>query len=153
MPDVTRLPGVVDFKGTTIRWFPQAERRATPAIVRRLFSTAAKYAGEASDCLICGAAAPGTGKPLRQARTAGKPSSGRRGPNRAETARSLFFGEGACRTRSRPGSELSLLDCGRRRWLRPPLKRGSARLCQRVDSPLDGDEPPIDISAQDLGGV
>ena len=71
MPDVTLLPGVVDFKGTTIRWFPaeyatefprlpQAERRATPAIVRRLFSTAAKYAGEASDCLICGAAAPGT---------------------------------------------------------------------------------------------
>jgi hypothetical protein len=29
-------------------------------------------------------AAPGTGKPLRQARTAGKPSSDRRGPNRAE---------------------------------------------------------------------
>jgi hypothetical protein len=28
-----------------------------PAIGRRLFSTAAKYAGEASDCLICEAAA------------------------------------------------------------------------------------------------
>jgi hypothetical protein len=50
-------------------------------------------------------------------------------------------------------SELSLLDCGRRRRLRPALKRGSARLCQGVDSPLDGDEPPIDVSTQDLGSV
>jgi hypothetical protein len=37
--------------------------------------------------------------------------------------------------------------------LRPAQKRGSARLGQGVDSLLDGDEPPIDIAAQDFRSV
>ena len=69
------LPEIFDFKGLVVRVFPaesakefprlpQSERRATPAIVRRLFSTAAKYAGEAADCLFCEAAAPVEGRVL-----------------------------------------------------------------------------------------
>jgi hypothetical protein len=45
-----------------------------------------------------------------------------------------------------------VLHSGRRR-LRPAQKRGSARLGQGVDSPLDGDEPPIDVAAQDFRSV
>ena len=45
-----------------------------------------------------------------------------------------------------------MLHSGRRR-LRPAQKRGSARLGQGVDSPLDGDEPPIDVAAQDFRSV
>jgi hypothetical protein len=51
------------------------------------------------------------------------------------------------------GSEPSLMDFGRRRRLRPAQKRGSARLGQGVGSPLDRDEAPIDVAAQDLGSV
>jgi hypothetical protein len=46
-----------------------------------------------------------------------------------------------------------LIDCGRQCGLRPPQKRGSARLGQGIDSPLDREEPPIDIATQDLGRV
>ena len=45
------------------------------------------------------------------------------------------------------------MDCGRRRRLRPAQKRGSAGLGQGVHSPLDGDEPPIDVAAQDIRGI
>jgi hypothetical protein len=41
----------------------------------------------------------------------------------------------------------------RRARLRPAQKGGSARLGQGVDSPLDGDEPPIDVAAQDFGSL
>jgi hypothetical protein len=37
--------------------------------------------------------------------------------------------------------------------LRPAQKRGSARLGEGVDSPLDRDEPPIDVAAQDFRSV
>jgi len=45
-----------------------------------------------------------------------------------------------------------VLHSGRCR-LRPAQKRGSARLGQGVDSPLDGDEPTIDVAAQDFRSV
>jgi virulence-associated protein VagC len=50
------------------------------------------------------------------------------------------------------GTRWRVLHSGRRR-LRPAQKCGSARLGQGVDSSLDGDEPPIDVAAQDLGSV
>jgi hypothetical protein len=73
--DATRLPEVFDFDGRVVRCFPaeyatgfsylpQAERRSTPAIIRRLFSSAARYALENADCLICGAPAPREGRVL-----------------------------------------------------------------------------------------
>ena len=45
------------------------------------------------------------------------------------------------------------MDCVRRRRLRPALKRDLARLGQGVHSPLDGDEPPIDVATQDFRSV
>ena len=45
-----------------------------------------------------------------------------------------------------------MLHSGRCR-LRPAQKRGSARLGQGVNSPLDGDEPTIDVAAQDFRSV
>jgi hypothetical protein len=73
--DAARLPEVFDFEGLTVRCFPaeraaefsrlpQPERRATPAIVRRLFSTASRYAVEEATCLICEAPAPIEGRVL-----------------------------------------------------------------------------------------
>ena len=53
--DAARLPEVFDFEGLTVRYFParrameqlsQSEWRSIPAIVRRLFSTASRYAVE-----------------------------------------------------------------------------------------------------------
>ena len=73
--DAARLPEIFDFEGLVVRCFPaecatefphlpQSERRATPAVVRRLFSAAAKYTAEnsTSECLICGAPAPLAGR-------------------------------------------------------------------------------------------
>ena len=60
--DAARLPEVFNFEGLTVRYFPagrateqlsQSERRSIPAIVRRLFSTASRYAVEETNCLIC----------------------------------------------------------------------------------------------------
>jgi hypothetical protein len=73
--DAARLPEIFNFSGRAVRCFPastaagfshlpQSERRATPAIVRRLFSTAARYAVDEADCLICGASAPLRGRVL-----------------------------------------------------------------------------------------
>jgi hypothetical protein len=70
--DAARLPEVFDFEGLTVRCFsaarateflhlPHAERRAIPAIVRRVYAAAAKHAKEDADCLICGAPAPAEG--------------------------------------------------------------------------------------------
>ena len=74
-----RLPEVFSIKASggplIVRSFPaaramefphlsQAERRAIPAIVRRLFKTSARYAGEDADCLICEAPAPLEGRIL-----------------------------------------------------------------------------------------
>jgi hypothetical protein len=80
--NAARLPEVFDFEGLVVRCFPakcatefahlpQAERRATPAIVRRLFSTAARYAVEDTACLICGAPAPITDRVLIAVETDG----------------------------------------------------------------------------------
>ena len=80
--DAARLPEVFDFEGLVVRCFPaecatefshlpQSERRATPAVVRRLFSTAAKHAKEDADCLICGVAAPIRGRVLIAVETDG----------------------------------------------------------------------------------
>ena len=69
--DADRLPEVFDFEGLTVRYFPaerateqlsQSERRSIPAIIRRLFSTASRYAVEETNCLICEAPAPITGQ-------------------------------------------------------------------------------------------
>jgi hypothetical protein len=73
--DAPHLPEVFDFEGLTVRAFPgayatefsylsQSKRRAVPAVIRRLFSTAAKHAKEDADCLICGAPAPREGRIL-----------------------------------------------------------------------------------------
>jgi hypothetical protein len=70
--DAARLPEVFNVDGLTVRCFPaehateflhlpHAERRAIPAIVRRVYAAAAKHAKEDADCLICGAAAPTEG--------------------------------------------------------------------------------------------
>jgi hypothetical protein len=84
--NTARLPEVFNFEGLTVRCFPaaraveflhlpHAERRATPAIVRRLLSTAARYAKEA-DCLICGAPAPIKGRVLIAVETDGNQDIG-----------------------------------------------------------------------------
>ena len=65
----------------------------------------------------------------------------------------LRFFERAIAREDKMGVEPSLMDCGRRRRLRPAQKCGLARLGQGVDSPLDGDEPPIDVAAQDFRSV
>jgi len=73
MADGSPLPEIFDFDGLPVRLFPaeraarfpqlpQAERRATPAVVRRLYKAAAETATEDADCLICGAAAPVKGR-------------------------------------------------------------------------------------------
>jgi hypothetical protein len=70
--DAARLPEVFDVDGLTVRCFPaehateflhqpHAERRAIPAIVRRVYAAAAKHAKEDAECLICGAPAPAEG--------------------------------------------------------------------------------------------
>src|ERR1700733_8549683 len=69
--DAARLPEVFDFDGLVVRCFPaarasefqrlpQSERRTIPAIVRRLFSAAAKYAE--NNCFVCEAAATPEGR-------------------------------------------------------------------------------------------
>jgi hypothetical protein len=69
MADGARLPEVFQFKDLVVRLFlaeraagfarlPQSERRATPAIVRRLYKAAADAAAQDADCLICEAPAP-----------------------------------------------------------------------------------------------
>ena len=75
----TRLPEIFSFKTSSgplvVRCFsaaralefprlPQSQRRAVPAVVRRLFKTSARYAGEDADCLICDEAAPIEGRIL-----------------------------------------------------------------------------------------
>jgi hypothetical protein len=80
------LPELVDIETPdghlVVRWFPsaaalefprlpQAARRSIPSVVRRLFKAAAEQAGEASDCLICGAAAPAKGRVLIAVETDG----------------------------------------------------------------------------------
>jgi hypothetical protein len=73
--DAARLPEIFDFEGLVVRCFPaesatefsrlpQSERRATPAVVRRLFATAARYATEEVSCSVCGAIAPLRGRVL-----------------------------------------------------------------------------------------
>ena len=80
--DATRLPEIIECDGRTVRAFPgayatefsylpQSKRRAIPAVVRRLFSTAAKHAKEDVDCLICGASAPREGRILIAVETNG----------------------------------------------------------------------------------
>jgi hypothetical protein len=82
MADGSQLPEIFDFDGLPVRLFPaeraarfpqlpQAERRATPAIVRRLYKAAAIYAAEDAACLICGAAAPVEGRVLVAVETDG----------------------------------------------------------------------------------
>jgi hypothetical protein len=67
------LPEVFDFNGLSVRCFPatraagfpylpQAARRAIPAIVRRLYRTAADIATQDAECLICETLAPIQGK-------------------------------------------------------------------------------------------
>jgi hypothetical protein len=79
--DAARLPEVFDFDDLTVRAFPgayatefsslpQSKRRATPAIVRRLFSSAAKHAKEDANCLICSASVPLEGRMLIAVETA-----------------------------------------------------------------------------------
>ena len=46
-----------------------------------------------------------------------------------------------------------MVERSRRSRLRPAQKCGSARLGQGVDSPLDGDEPTLDVAAQDSRSV
>jgi hypothetical protein len=64
-----RLPEVFDFESLIVRCFPgayatefpqlpQSERRATPAVVRRLYKAAATHAAKDAECLICGERAP-----------------------------------------------------------------------------------------------
>jgi hypothetical protein len=68
--DAARLPEVFDFEGLVVRCFPsssasafpylsQSEKRAIPAVVRRLYAAATEHAKEDAEfCLICGAPAP-----------------------------------------------------------------------------------------------
>ena len=83
--DAARLPEVFDFEGLTVRYFPaerateqlsQSERRSIPAIVRRLFSTASRYAVEETNCLICEAPAPINGRALIAVETDGNQDIG-----------------------------------------------------------------------------
>jgi hypothetical protein len=75
MANGARLPEVFDVDGLAVRSFPaeravqfpqlpQAERRAIPAIVRRLYRAAADAAAQDAECLICAAAAPVEGRIL-----------------------------------------------------------------------------------------
>ena len=54
----------------------QSERRSIPAIVRRLFSRASRYAVEETNCLICEAPAPIQGRALIAVETDGKQDIG-----------------------------------------------------------------------------
>jgi hypothetical protein len=78
--DAARLPEVFDVEGLVVRSFPadcasefprlpQSERRATPAIVRRLYKAAAKHAED--NCLICGEPALVPGRVLIAVETDG----------------------------------------------------------------------------------
>lgn len=78
----TRLPEIFNLEGgLTVRAFPgavamefrrlpPAERRSTPAIVRRLFAAAAKHAYEEATCSVCGEHAPTEGRVLIAVETA-----------------------------------------------------------------------------------
>ena len=79
--DAARLPEVFDFEGLVVRCFPsssasafpylsQSEKRAIPAVVRRLYAAAIEHAKEDADCLICGASAPREGRMLIAVSTA-----------------------------------------------------------------------------------
>jgi hypothetical protein len=68
-----RLPEIIECDGLVVRCFPASSasefpqlphsgKQATPAIIRRLFSAAAKHAGEDADCLVCETAAPVEGR-------------------------------------------------------------------------------------------
>lgn len=78
MSDVA-LPELVDIETPSgplvARWFsasavmgfprlPQSERKRIPAIIRRLYKTAATHAVEETECLICGEPAPVEGRNL-----------------------------------------------------------------------------------------
>jgi hypothetical protein len=78
------LPEIFDVDGLLVRVFPityatgfsylpQPEKRATPAVVRRVYAAASKYAAVEStpECLICGAPAPLEGRALIAVETAG----------------------------------------------------------------------------------
>jgi hypothetical protein len=73
MADDFQLPEVFDVDGLAVRLFPaaraigfprlpQAERRATPAVIRRLYKLAADTAAHDAECLICEAPAPVEGR-------------------------------------------------------------------------------------------
>ena len=81
--DAARLPEIHDLgDGSIVRCFlvadaiafrsrPAAERRATPAVIRRLFvAAAAKHAEEAADCLVCGKSTSLAGRTLIAVETA-----------------------------------------------------------------------------------
>jgi hypothetical protein len=85
--DGVRLPEVFDFNDLAIRLFPaelaagfpclpQAERRATPAVVRRLYKAAADTIQQNADCLICEAPAPVKGRVLIAIETDGSQDIG-----------------------------------------------------------------------------
>jgi hypothetical protein len=81
--DAARLPEVFDFEGLVVRCFPsssasafpylsQSEKRAIPAVVRRLYAAATEHAKEDAEfCLICGVAAPIKGRVLIAVETDG----------------------------------------------------------------------------------
>jgi hypothetical protein len=82
MADDFQLPEVFDVDGLAVRLFPparaigfprlpQAERRATPAVVRRLYKAAANYAAEGASCLICEARALVSGRVMIAVETDG----------------------------------------------------------------------------------
>ena len=83
--EAVRLPEVERFKDLVIRSFPaeyatgfphlpQAERRRTPAIVRRLYATAVKHDDER--CLICETVAPTEGRLMIAVETSGNQDIG-----------------------------------------------------------------------------
>lgn len=80
--EAARLPEVFRFKNFTVRGFPaecatgfprlpQSERRAIPAVVRRLYKAAANYAAEGAGCLICEAPALVSGRVMIAVETDG----------------------------------------------------------------------------------
>jgi hypothetical protein len=68
------LPELASFKGMTVRWFlarqaeafqrlPPAARRMVPAVIRRLYASAAQHVADGARCLICDGSA-GEGRVL-----------------------------------------------------------------------------------------
>ena len=83
--DATCLPEIFEVEGLVVRAFPgayvaafpqlsQSERRAIPAVVRRVYAAAARYLAE--ECLICGAPAPIEGRLLIAVETDGNQDIG-----------------------------------------------------------------------------